>query len=52
MMMNVEQWVEWELAGETEVPGGDLPQCHFVHDKSHMNWPGLERRPSLWEAGD
>jgi hypothetical protein len=24
-MMNVEQWVEWELAGETEVLGGNLP---------------------------
>jgi hypothetical protein len=25
MMMNVEQLVEWELAGETEVLGGNLP---------------------------
>jgi hypothetical protein len=31
--------VEWELAGETEVLGEKLLQRHFVHHKSHMNWP-------------
>jgi hypothetical protein len=42
MMMSVEQSVECKLAGETEVPGENLPQFHFVHHKSHMTWPGLE----------
>jgi hypothetical protein len=32
----MEQLVEWELAGETEVLGENLPQCHFVHHKFHM----------------
>jgi hypothetical protein len=35
-MMSVEQTVEWELAEETEVLGENLPQCHFVHQKSRM----------------
>jgi hypothetical protein len=36
MMTNVEQSVECELAGETEVLGENLPQFHFVHHKSRM----------------
>jgi hypothetical protein len=36
MMMIVEQSVEYELAGETEVLGENLPQCHFVQHKYHV----------------
>jgi hypothetical protein len=50
--MIVEQSVECELAGETEVLGENLPQCHFVHQKSHMTWPRLEPGPPLSELGD
>jgi hypothetical protein len=52
MIMTVEQSVECELAGEAEVLGENLPQCHFVHNKSHMTLPGLESGPPRWEAGD
>jgi hypothetical protein len=45
MMMNVEQSVEWELAGETEVLGENLHQRHFVDHKSHMTWPDLGSKP-------
>jgi hypothetical protein len=51
-MMNVEQSVEWELAEETELLGENLPQCHFVHHKSHMTWAGLETGSPRWEASD
>jgi hypothetical protein len=34
--MTVEQSVECELAGETEVLGENLPQYDFVHHNSHM----------------
>jgi hypothetical protein len=50
--MIVEQSVEWELAGETEVLGENLPQCYFVHHKSHMTGRGLEPGPPRREAGD
>jgi hypothetical protein len=40
-MMNVEELLEC-LAGKTEVLGENLSQCDFVHQKSHMTWPGLE----------
>jgi hypothetical protein len=34
MMISVEQLVDEEQAVETEVLGGNLPQCHFVLYKS------------------
>jgi hypothetical protein len=29
----------------------NLSQCHFIHLKSHMDWPGIEPGPARWEAG-
>jgi hypothetical protein len=52
IMMSVEQSVECELAGETEVLGKILPQCHFVNHKSYMTWTGIEPGPPRWESCD
>jgi hypothetical protein len=43
----LEQLVEWNLAGETEVLGENLPQRHFVHHKIPHDRPGLEPR-TFW----
>jgi hypothetical protein len=48
----VEQSVECELEGETEVLGENLSQCHFAHHKSHLTRPGREPGPPRWEASD
>jgi hypothetical protein len=36
MGMSVGQSWEWELTGEAEVLGENLPYCRFGHHKSHM----------------
>jgi hypothetical protein len=30
----------------------NLSQCHFVHRKSDMDWPGRETGPRQWQTGD
>jgi hypothetical protein len=40
------------LTGKIEKLWKTLSQRHFVHHKSHMDWPEREPRPPLWEAGN
>jgi hypothetical protein len=40
--MRVEHFVERKLAGEIEVLGGNLSQCHFVQHKSLITGSGIE----------
>jgi hypothetical protein len=37
---------------KTEELGEKYVQCHFVHHKSHMDWPWLEPGPPWREASD
>jgi hypothetical protein len=46
--VNVEQLVEWELAGEIEVLKETPCQCNFVHYNSHVIWPEIELGQSWW----
>jgi hypothetical protein len=52
MITSMEHIVEWEMAGETEVPGENLSQCRLVHRNSHMTWTGVKPELPQWEASD
>jgi hypothetical protein len=40
------------LTEETELLGENLSQCHFVHSKFPVIWPGIESGPPRRAAGD
>jgi hypothetical protein len=51
------EWVwgigEMVLTGETQkYLERNLSQCHFVHRRHHMDWPGIGPWPPWWETGE
>jgi hypothetical protein len=55
-MSVTDEWV-WSIGGMMSMGKSKclekiLSQCHFVHPKSHMDWPGIKPGPLWWEAGD
>jgi hypothetical protein len=44
--------VEWNWQGKTVVHGEKPAQFHFVHHKSHMEWPEIDPGPPQWDVGD
>jgi hypothetical protein len=43
--------VEWYWQDKTEELGENLSQRYFVHDTSHLDWPGCEPGPPWCETG-
>ena len=43
---------EWMCMEHQLNDTGRNSYCHFVHHKSHMNWPGIEPGPVQWEVGN
>ena len=49
--MSVERWYS-NSDREPRCSEKNLSQCHFVHHRFYMDWPGIEPRTLHLEAGD
>jgi hypothetical protein len=50
-LIHMEQLVEWELEGETEILAEIPIQYTSSTSKSHMTWTGTKPSPPRWETG-
>ena len=50
--MSMEQWWNYTERGKPKYSDKSLSQCQLVHQRSHMDWSGIELGPSRWKAGD
>jgi hypothetical protein len=48
----MQQWWSDIDRGKSKYWDRNLSQCHFLHHKSHGNWPGIEPGPPRSEAGN
>ena len=44
--------VKWYWQGKQKYCEKNLSQCHFIHHKSYMDWPGIENRPPQWDTAN
>jgi len=49
--MSMEQWCNDPDRGKLRYLAFTLSQCHFVHQKLHMHFPGSESKLPMYEAG-
>jgi len=43
--MKMEHWWNDTDQGKPVHSGKNLSQCYFIHQKSHMGWPGIALGP-------
>jgi hypothetical protein len=50
--MSMEPWQNDTGTGKPNNSKKNLTQSHFIHDKTHMDWPKHKTGPLWWEASD
>jgi hypothetical protein len=50
--MRMEHWLNDSDKGKSKYSEKNLSQCHFLHQQSHTDWPGVEVRVkvSMYQA--